>query len=203
MNKKKTKSESAKDWQLRSELRSGAQETPEDLLSRLDRKAWAKEVDLHTMVLREDTTLAASAGGSAALVITSTPSTSSNWSSYAGCFDEYRVLAMTVEVVPVALNGGSTQAVRTPIAGVVDLDNNAPLTGYTVADYYSSSKQVDGGKRFRLTGFMSGSENSTFVSTASAGPLWYIKLYTAGNTASLPLGQLRVTRYVQFRGQGL
>lgn len=202
MNRLRPKQAKNTNYQKKFELASHVQATPEDLFSHLDPKS-IRETDLHTFILREESTIAATSGGVATAVINQNPSTSSNWASYAGCFDEYRVLAMKVEMIPNHLSGGGSQSIQAPVVAVVDLDNNAPLTGYSVANFYSSSKEVNGGTRLKILGLMSGSENSVFQSTASPSTLWYIKFYSSGNSASLPLGQLRITRWVQFRGQGL
>jgi len=118
-------------------------------------------------------------------------------------FDEYRVLAMTVHFKPVRIAGGSTAIIFAPLTTVIDMDNSALLTGYTLAGQYSSNKEFGGGASWKRTVFMSGVENAAFVSTASPASSWWFKVYSSGNSASLNLGRFNVTYYIQFRGLGI
>lgn len=153
------------------------------------------------MRLGLDLTLTTDASGNIAINLGNNPASDSNWAAMAACFDEYRTLATVFEFKPYAVNGSIL--VFAPIVGVVDYDTAANLTGYTLASQYSSVKEVPGNKPLKIIALMSGSENSGFISTGSAVANTWIKIYSAGNTASTNIGRYMVTHYVQFRGKGI
>lgn len=191
-------------YETHLEVSPGCQSVPLNVFRSFDRRM-ATETDCYTIKMVEETTISSDASGkwSTTNVVGSNPSSAANWSSLALVFDEYRTLAMTAELVPLTYAGGATSVLRAPIVGVVDLDSASALTSYTLAAQYSSTKEADGGKRIKLISLMSGSENSQFQSTAAPTNLWYIKFYSANNSNSIVLGQLRIVRYIQFRGKGI
>jgi hypothetical protein len=191
-------------YEIKHEISPGCQSVPLNIFSSFDQRN-KTETDCYTIRMLEESTITSDSSGkwSTTNVVGSNPSSASNWTSLALVFDEYRTLAMTAELVPQTYAGGSSVVTRAPVVGVVDLDSASALTSYTLAAQYSSSKESDGGKRLKLTALMSGSENSQFQSTAGPSNLFYIKFYSAGNTVSTALGQLRIIRWIQFRGKGI
>jgi hypothetical protein len=191
-------------FETKLEVAPGCQSVPLSVFNSFDQRN-KTETDCYTIKMLEETTISSDSSGkwSTTNVVGSNPSSAANWSSMALVFDEYRTLAMTAELVPLDYAGGATATLRAPITGVVDLDSASALTGYTLADQYSSCKEVAGGKRIKIVSLMSGSENSQFQSTAAPTNLWYIKFYSANNSNSIVLGQLRITRWIQFRGKGI
>lgn len=141
--------------------------------------------------------------GNYATAIGSNPNIIANWTAMSSVWDEYRVLAMTAHFKANTLVGGSSMVTLTPMVSVIDFDNSAALTGYTLAGYYSSNKEFKGGSSWKRTAYMSGAENAVFTSTISPSSYWWVKAYSSGNSASLNLGRFNVTYYVQFRGLGI
>jgi hypothetical protein len=175
---------------------------PRDVFSVINQR-YKHELDTYTVRIIDDTAISTDSSGKYAVTASQISTGSPNWSSFAACFDEYRTLAMRVTVKPYRFAGGATVTTLAPIVGVVDLDTASALTAYSLAAQYSSYKEVPGGQPFSITALMSGAENSVYQSTGSVTALWFIKLYSAGNTVSLNFGNLTIERIVQFRGKGI
>jgi hypothetical protein len=157
--------------------------------------------DTYTMEMIYDQPLSSDGSGNNNLTLGNSPASTSNWSNVSAVFDEYRVLAMKLQYRPNEFNGGSV--VQAPITSVIDYDTSAALTGYTLAAQYSSQVEFRGSQNWTRTAYMSGVENSGFVSTGSPGNTFWIKLYTSGNTINTTLGRYVITFVVQFRGKGI
>ncbi len=182
------------------ELKPTEQACPKDLIAYVNRKS-ELQIDTYTMKMVYDSIVSTSAGGVIATTFGNSPTLDANWSSMAAAFDEYRTLAVVVEFRPYTyVNQTVTYA---PITTVLDLDNSAALTGFTLAAQYSSVKEFGGNKPWKRTMLMSGSENSGYISTASAANNMWVKIYSSGNSASVDIGRITVTHYVQFRGKGI
>lgn len=189
-------------FNMRPELKSEEQAAPGSVFKTYGRLA-KYETDTYTVRMGEETTLSTDASGQINAVISSNPSSSSNWANFANCFDEYRVLGMRVELVPISYHGGNLVTIKAPVVAVVDLDTATALTSYSLAEQYASVTEADGDRRLTIDAVMSGSENSQFVSTGSPTNFYYIKLWSANNTVSLKSFQQKITRIVQFRGKGI
>lgn len=163
----------------------------------------SRQQDLHTVLMSRDDVLITDGSGQLATVYSNDPSVSSAWGSLAGIYDEYRVLAFRLDVMPSDIIGGSASTIRQAIAVVTDYDTSAPLTGYTLANQYSSCKEFQPGKKFSYRAYMSGFENSQYISTGSASPTFWVKLWSSGNTTSLKAANARAVWVVQFRGKGI
>jgi len=189
-------------WFLSKELKPSCLSAPKDIIAIINRKVMNQQ-DLYTTRFTYDTPLVADSSGKVAVVLSANPNVASNWASYVATFDEYRVLAMESEFRPNRWAGGSSLSVSAPIVKVCDYDSIAALTGYQLAGQYSSAEESGGLVPWKKVLYMSGAENSGFVSTASPTSIGYIKTYSAGNTASIALGQIRSVFYIQFRGLGI
>lgn len=137
------------------------------------------------------------------------------WSSISGLYDEYRVLAYELEYFPA--NRYSKTVVNTfPILGVIDHDDAAPLTtaeqaiGYesarilTLDDPWTDRKEYRGSSVPSLKMYMSGPEESGFLTTATTGTSQRaILLFAAGGilTPNTTYGLYLVRWLVQFRGR--
>lgn len=161
------------------------------------------QTDCYTTLQMWDVPVASDGGGNLATVFGNSPSNTSNWSNLAAVFDEYRVLAMRIKFSPTKQVGGSSTISFAPILSVIDYDSSTAFTSYVQGLFYSSAKEVPGQTAFEKTAYMSGVENSQFLSTGAPNTTWYIKLYSSGNTASTQLGRFRVIYVIQFRGKGI
>lgn len=166
-------------------------------------KPGPNEVVLTTLRLGFDQAVTTDGSGALATVISNSPVQAQNWLSYAATFEEHRVLAFRVEFDPLWIAGGSTAATLAPIASVVDRTDSTALTGYGLAERYSSHKKTPGQKRFHQLVTMTGTEESDFHPTSAPTANNWIKFYSSGNTASLTIGRLNVVLLIQFRGLGI
>lgn len=199
---KSGKTNTTTQWILVRELSPQCMDAPRNVFSVINQR-YKHELDTYTVRIIDDMQIATDSSGKYAVAVSQISTGSPNWTSFAACFDEYRTLAMRVTVKPYRFAGGASSTVLAPIVGVVDMDTSAVLTGYTLASQYSSYKEVPGGDLFSITALMSGAENSVYQSTGSVTALWYVKIYTAGNTVSLNFANLTIERIVQFRGKGI
>ncbi len=158
---------------------------------------------LSTIRLGLDQALTSDGSGLITSVFSNSPTSAQNWSSYAGTFDEYRVLAYNVTFKPLWPCGGSTQTFWAPIARVVDRSDATALTSYALASRYDSFKESAGQRKFSQWWNMTSVEEAAFISTSSSTPNSWIKLYSSGNSASLTVGRVEITYLVQFRGLGI
>lgn len=161
------------------------------------------ETDTYTVRIVVDSILSTDSSGKITSAFSQVDTSAPLWTDLAAAFDEYRTLAMRVVVKPYRFAGGSSVTTLAPIASVTDLDSSAILTSYALAGQYSSYKETQGGMTHTAYAAMSGPENSVFQSTASVGALWYLKLYSSGNTASTAVANVAIERIVQFRGKGI
>lgn len=185
-----------------AELPSSAQAASMAIVSRAMRKVRG-QTETDTTVCFYDAIFTTSGAGVNNTVLGNSPSSVANWASLAAVWDEYRVLALRLKYVPYKFAGGSTVVVQAPIVVVGDFDTATALTGYSLANQYSSCKEYPGDRPFEYTILMSGSENAQFISTGSPANSFYIKPYTSGNTVSLDIGRVHLMYVIQFRGRGI
>ncbi len=157
----------------------------------------------YTFKLGKDLALTSDGAGLITSVLSDDPTSDQNWSSYAGTFDEFRVLCTIVKFSPLWSTGGSTQTFWAPIAHVVDRSDATALTAYSLAERYESHKKTPGQKPFTVTVPMNSTEESSFQSTTGYTAKNWIKFYSSGNTVSLTVGRLDICHIVQFRGLGI
>jgi len=190
-------------WEGMVELSPDCAEVKPNDLARIRQNslAWA-QLDVYTVPMDYDTVVAADASGNWSYITSDNPNGDSNWSTSASFFDEYRTLATELTFYANTTSGGNLSTYA-PIVSVVDMDNSASLTGYTLAAQYSSVKNHRGNQDFKVVAYMSGSENAGYLSTASPASRYWIKLYSSGNSASITLGRIHIRHWVQFRGKGI
>jgi hypothetical protein len=182
------------------ELTPESLDSPQNIFS-LYKQSQQNQQDLFTTIMVLDALVTTDGSGVYHNEVGSNPSADANWATLAAAFDEYRTLGIEVEFRPIEWNGGLIQ--QAPITSVIDYDNNAALTGYTLAAQYSSVIEFPGGRSFNRRALMSGAENAQFLSTASPANVYWIKFYSANNTATTNIGRLLVKHLVQFRGKGI
>lgn len=186
-----------------AELKAKVIQCPVNLPSQIDLKTRA-QLDTYTTKMVYDVAITTGAGaGEISPVFGSSPTTASNWATAASFFDEYRVLAVKLEYRPNWFATGATTVILAPISSVIDLDTSGNLTSYTAAAQYSSVKETRGMMPFTRFAYMSGPENSQFLSTAAPVNTINIKVYSSGNPASTVIGRFVQTFYIQFRGKGI
>jgi hypothetical protein len=200
MNKNKFQSSRKKNPVKPPELDPSIIVCPKSLMDRYIRYG-SSELDTYTFLLRADGAYTTDGGGVNAVVWSNNPTVAANWAGAAAVFDEYRVLQLRVEFDPIRFNG--QLIAQAPIASVTDMDTATALTGYSLAAQYSSDTIHPGGVSWVQNAYMSGPQDSGFVSTASPVANFWIKTYTAGNTASTTIGRATVCYLVQFRGKGI
>lgn len=175
---------------------------PPSAISRVTRSG-TEENRCYTLRLGADSAVTTDGSGLLATVFANTISAAQNWSSYAAVFDEYRILAFSVEFEPLWQAGGSTATYWAPIASVVDRSDATALTGMGLASRYESCKKVPGQRKWRQTVTMQSVEDGSFVSTTTTASNAWIKVYSSGNSLSLTIGRANIVWIAQFRGLGI
>ena len=196
--KRKGEAQNQKRFERSKELAPAEQIYPVSDMGRVIREG-NLEQKLVTLRLGFDQAVTTDGSGVFATVISNSPVQAQNWTGCAGVFDQYRVLAMRVEFEPY----WTVNCTFAPVVAVVDRSDATALTGYGLAERFTSALKVQGKKPLSRTVNMSGSEEASFKSTASPAADNWIKFYSSGNTASFTLGRYQVTLIVQFRGLGI
>jgi hypothetical protein len=155
--------------------------------------------------------LSSSVGGIINTVVSSSPNTFANWSSYSAIYDEFRVLGMQLEYFP-SNRYSKVTTICMPGIGVVDRSDSTTLSSASIL--YESTRQLSledpwtdrseyrGSSVPALKIHMDGAEEGQWLSTTSTAASLFIKLYFSGLTASSQYGVYYVRALVQFRGQG-
>lgn len=161
------------------------------------------EIDTHTVILHNDVAITSAGDSTVATVFSDTPSVVADWTQWADVFEEYRVLDMVVDFLPMIITGGSSLSALAPLLSVVDRNDATALTGYAAGEEFASCQEHSIRYPFRVHNPMSGVSDSVFESTASPANHRWTKFFSTGSTASITIGRVMQTFVVQFRGAGL
>lgn len=161
-----------------------------------------EERTLHSLQLVQELQLSSTSGGLITNVFPSNPNGTSDWSSLAVAFDEYRTLGFEVMFFP-DNRYSKTTTNCTPLAVVIDRDNSTVLSSYTNASQYESCTFKSIEDPWTRTVRMCGIEDSSFTNTTSPVPTFYIKLYGQNYSTSTAYGLILIKYLVQFRGIGV
>lgn len=160
------------------------------------------EVQSFTSLSLITTSATSSAGGVLNTVFSTNPSSTTQWSNLQAVFDEYRVLALEVEYVPLFSTLPSTLAGGTFIM-VVDHDSAGSITVAGTAMGYESAKYGPIDRRLKHTFRMSGTLESNFINTSSPTGVQSVKTFATGLTASTKYGDFYARFLIQWRGKGV
>jgi len=161
-----------------------------------------EERTLHSLQLVQELQLSSSSGGLITNVFPSNPNGTSDWSSLAVAFDEYRTLGFEVMFFP-DNRYSKTTTNCTPLAVVIDRDNSTALSSYTIASQYESCTFKSIEDPWVRSVKMCGIEDSSFINTSSPVPTFYMKLYGQNYSTSTAYGLILIKYLVQFRGIGV
>ncbi len=131
-------------------------------------------------------------------------SASSDWSSISGGWQEFRILSMDVVLSPWNPFNLPTTTNVAPVVSVLDRSSNSPLSSIAIATNYQSAEIHDPSTRIRRVIKMAGVDEAMWTlvgSTPAATARLYVKLYSAGNTASTTLYDYFTIVIVEFRGR--
>jgi len=145
------------------------------------------------------------------VVVGNAPGSTSQWSQFAGAYDEYRTLGFKVHFLPYSkynspLYAHGAGALGLPIVyGVVDHDNAGALTSIANATAYSSIVPCPLWREWSVTAKMNGLDEAQYINTSSPTNNAWIKFYCPNEQldSSQVYGDLFVQYRVQFRGKGL
>lgn len=155
-----------------------------------------------TTVLHYGTAAVTSNGsGFAAFSLSDDPSGFVDWSHIAAAWDEYRVLALTMNYVPYNQYNTPTATVVSSMFTVIDRDDATALTTEAAALEYESLKVFYLGRPFKRVVKMASIEDASFITTASPVARNWIKGAGSGLTASTSYGKYWLTVLIQCRGR--
>ncbi len=145
------------------------------------------------------------AGGLATVISASSQATSSvDWSSYANLYSEYRILSMDFHAEPWNKYNQPTSTVLAPVISVVDRQNSTALASVSAAAAVGSAQIHPPSSSIRRKARMVDFGEASFVdisSTPASNDIFYIKLFSSGNTASTNVYDYLTILMVQFRGR--
>ncbi len=165
--------------------------------------------DTYEVLLRVPTDLASNSGGVISNVYDNNPNGTTDWSSFAATFSEYRVLATMLEFYP-SNKSSKTTTVTKAMAAVVDRASSGTIASFAEAVNYESyqifsldDEFVEFGKGLKKAPVakMTSTEESDFKTTAAPTAQWYHKLYSDNLSVSTTYGLVVQTFLVQFRGR--
>jgi hypothetical protein len=116
-------------------------------------------------------------------------------------YNEYRVLAMSVQFVPNAENATVAAIDYRPLYEVDWRVQSAALFSYTLASGYASMRSHSVNRKFMSAIHMSSVDEAVWVPVGSLPPLFGVKWYADALTASTPYGRYRQVFLVQFRNR--
>ncbi len=162
--------------------------------------------DMATIQLNYYGSIASTAGGviNSVLDAYSQLSSSADWSSLQNLYQEYRILSMQTTFLPWNTYNVPTTTVLSPLMSVTDRTGSTALSSLANACSYASVKAHKPSSTFSRTIKMSGADEATWVLTTGSpatSARLYIKLYSAGNTASTTTHDYLTVLMVQFRGR--
>lgn len=171
--------------------------------------AGMKGQDLHTVTIQSDGVLVSDAAGLCQHVYANKPDAPGSglgacaqWTQLSQTFDEYRVLGFEIEYIP--FNRYSRGAIlTTPVVVVLDYDQATVLGSYGIADSYESARTKSLDVPWKVGIFMNGIENSTFVNSLATTSTFFLKLFSAGLTASTNYGKIFYRARIQFKNKGV
>jgi len=157
-----------------------------------------------TVPIGVSNTLAASAGGVLATVLDAITqiTTTTDWTSIALLYKEYRVLSMHVDFG--WIDPYSTGVTKFPIFSATDRQDNTAIASLTDASSRDSARMHQWGKKFTRELKMDTVEESVWTSisnTPSGDARLYIKLYGNGLGASANIFQYYARYLVQVKGR--
>jgi len=147
-------------------------------------------------------TAVTSGAGLLANTIGMNPSGFTDWTaSYKNVYDEYRVLASTMEYVPNYNNTFNSALAQAPFILGTDRDSNSVPANYGAAINYESAIVGNTGTRTTIHAKMTGSEDAGFSTTATTPVPWYHWYFGTGLTATTVYGMFFIRILVQFRAR--
>jgi hypothetical protein len=155
-----------------------------------------------TALLAYTIDLTATAGGVIANVLgVQNPASCTNWSSFANCFDEYRVLGSVVKYTP-RNKYTNTVAIATFIPGfiVLDRDSVAALTTFSGAVGYESCKEIELDQKWSISYKMASLLEAVWITTATPVNRGAFLIYFSGLLNNASYGKIIQYFLVQFRG---
>ncbi len=169
----------------------------------IDTPSMREQLDLHTFPLRICNVIASSAGGVLATVFDAAAQagTANAWAELSAIFEEYRILAFRVHLLPI--NKYATGTTNFPMLSVIDRRNSTALSSLGEAASYASAKEHIIGNTITRVARMEGFDESSWTLTTTTVPAaanMYVKLYGSGLAASTNYYQYLNTVVVQFRG---
>ncbi len=157
-----------------------------------------QEIETHRENFSLTASVTTSAGGVIDISLGSNPNTTASWANSAAIYNEFRVLGMRCDYVPVK---ASTTYVYGPMATVVDHQNSGTLSSHNVAATHESYMLFAGSDKWSRDIRMTGGPEDNWLSTSSPVATYYIKFYSDLNTASTVLGRYNLIFLVEFRGK--
>jgi len=131
---------------------------------------------------------------------TETIRNAADWASISTDYDEYRVVAFSVEIL--WHRRYDSTWLWMPWVSTVDRGDSSALSSYNLGANSESAKAHSPFTRIKRSIKMKSVEEADFISVLTTPSSWgFIKFYSTGNTASATIGYAYVQALVQFRGR--
>lgn len=169
----------------------------------IDMPSAAEQLDCHTFSLKITNAVASSGAGVLDTVFDSASqlTATSQWTALSGIFEEYRILAFRVHLLPV--NKYSVSTNNFPIFSVVDRGDNSALTSLNGSASRASAKEHYLSDKITRTVRMADVDEARWTltnTTPTNSARLYVKLYASGLANTTNYFQYINTIVVQFKG---
>ncbi len=132
------------------------------------------------------------------LAFGNTPTLLNDWSGLQAVWNEYRILGIELEYMPVKNIANWAYGVAHT---VVDHKASAALGGIAAASEHESYEMKSLFQSWKRTAKSSSFEEMSFIDTSSPAASYYIKVYSSGNTTSQTIGYFALRYLLEFRGK--
>jgi hypothetical protein len=150
--------------------------------------------------------LSSSASGTLTTVFNtaSQVTSSTDWTSFANLYTEWRMLSAQIEAVPYSKYNKPTTDALAPVWSVCTRETATALASITAASQFDSVELHEPSTRWVRTMKMIDAGEGSWVQTGTvpaSDDVMYIKLYSAGNANSITLYSYIARYIIQFRGR--
>lgn len=160
-------------------------------------------LDDNTSELTLTSVCTSTAGGQITTVISSDPTGAQDWANFQAIWDEYRVLALSLQYVPNQIGGNVAAVAYSPIYTAGTHANGTAFTSYQDAAQVSTGQQHYLNQPWRQSIRMSSPEEASWTITSSAQgfAFMYVKVFAANLGNAVNYGQYISRWLVQFRAR--
>lgn len=129
---------------------------------------------------------------------------SADWTNIQNLWEEYRILSWAIDMVPWTPYTRPTTDVLAPVYSVIDRQTATALASIADAVGFGSCELHTPSEHIHRVAKMTGQDEAEWVSTGTVpatNALFYLKLYSSGNSNSINLYDYKMVYLIQVKGR--